>query len=214
MCLINLQRNLEEAIMKIVVVGGTGTVGKAVVKELGNRHTLITVSHSKGDIQVDITNLASIEHMYQTIGQFDALISTVGKVHFEDLLGMTPEKYAIGLNDKLMGQVNLVLAGLRHINDNGSFTLTSGILSDDPIRYGSSASMVNGALNSFVKAAAIEMPRGVRINVVSPTVLTESMSLYGDYFHGFMPVPAAQVALAFSKSVEGAQTGQIYAVGY
>jgi NAD(P)-dependent dehydrogenase (short-subunit alcohol dehydrogenase family) len=198
--------------MKIIVVGGTGTIGKAVVKELTKRHTVIVAGFSRGDVKIDIKDIKSIETMYKSIGQFDAVVSTVGKVHFGDFNEMTSENYFVGINDKLMGQVNLVLAGLKYINDAGSFTLTSGILSGDPIRYGSSASMVNGAIDSFVIASAIEMPRMIRINSISPTVLSESMEAYGDYFHGFEPAPAARVAIAYSKSVEGAQTGQIYRV--
>lgn len=198
--------------MKIIVVGGTGTIGQAVVKELKQRHTIIVAGHNRGDIKVDVKDIQSIEKMFKTIGPFDALISTVGNVHIANLTAMTTDTYFIGLQDKLMGQVNLVLAGLQHINDKGSFTLTSGILSHDPVRGGSSASMVNGALDSFTIAAAIEMPRSIRINVISPTVLKESMPTYGEYFHGFEPVSAARVALAYSKSVEGLQTGQIYTV--
>ena len=111
-----------------------------------------------------------------------------------------------------MGQVRLVLIGLKYINMGGSFTLTSGILSHDPIRLGSSAAMVNGAINSFVKTAAIEMPHHIRINAVSPTVLSESMENYAPFFRGFESVPASRVALAYSKSVEGAQTGIVYRV--
>lgn len=157
--------------------------------------------------------MESIEKMYQAVGQFDAVVSTVGKVHFDELTKMTHEHYLVGLHDKLMGQVNLVIAGLRYINDGGSFTLTSGILSRDPIRYGSSAAMVNAAIDGFVVGSAIEMPRGIRINSVSPTILAESMDAYGDYFHGYETVTAARVALAYSKSVEGLQTGKVYQVG-
>lgn len=198
--------------MKIIVVGGTGTIGKAVVSELAKRHTVVVAGFSHGDVKVDIKDNASIDAMYKTVGKVDAVVSTVGKVHFGGFTDMTTELYNVGLQDKLMGQVNLVLRGLTQLNDGGSFTLTSGILSEDPIRFGSSASMVNGALDSFVKSAAIEMPRQLRINVISPTVLTESMGAYGDYFHGFESAPAARVALAYSKSVEGAQTGKIYKV--
>ncbi len=199
--------------MKIIVVGGTGTIGKAVVKELAHRHTIIVAAHKHGDIRVDITDKQSIEKMYQTAGKVDALISTTGNVHFGDFAQMTSENYQLGLNDKLMGQVNLVLIGRQYLNDAGSFTLTSGILSHDPIRYGSSASMVNAAIDGFVKGAAIEMPRGIRINAISPTILVESLPNFGDYFHGFEPVPASRVAVAYSKSVEGHQNGQIYHVG-
>lgn len=199
--------------MKVIVVGGTGTIGKAVVKELSQRHTVIIAGHQSGDIKVDITDKKSIEAMYETAGKIDAVIATTGEVHFGDFSEMTDELYRIGLNSKLMGQVNLVLLGIPYLNAAGSFTLTSGILSGDPIRYGSSASMVNGALDSFVKAAAIEMPNSMRINVVSPTVITESLEGYAPYFRGFESVSAARAALAYSKSVEGLQTGQIYKVG-
>lgn len=196
--------------MKIVIVGGTGTIGCAVATLLAARHDIITVGYEKGDLQVDMKDIHSIEKMYQQIGRIDALIATTGKVHFGLLSEMEDAHYQVGLQDKLMGQVNLVLKGLSYINDKGSFTLTSGILSRDPIPLGSSAAMVNGALDAFVKAAAIELPRGIRINAVSPTVLTESLPKYAPFFRGFESVPADRVALAYSKSVEGAQTGQIY----
>lgn len=196
--------------MKIIVIGGTGTIGSAISKELGQRHEVITVGHSHGDIQVDISNSQSIEAMYQQVKNIDAIVLATGQVHFGQLLDMTAKEYAIGLNSKLMGQVNVVLAGIKHLNDRGSFTLTSGVLSRDPIQYGSSAAMVNGAIDAFVKSAALELPRGLRINSVSPTVITESMKDYAAYFRGFESVPAARVALAYSKSVEGLQTGQVY----
>lgn len=199
--------------MKIIVIGGTGTIGKAVVQELNQRHQVIAVGQQRGEVHVNLEDEQSIENMYQTIGKVDAVIVTAGKAHFGALTEITAAQYAIGLRNKLMGQVNVVLKGLSYLNDGGSFTLTSGILNRDPIRGASSAAMVNGALDSFVKAAAIELPRGLRINIVSPTVLTESMDKYADYFTGFVPVPAAQVALAYSKSVNGAQTGQVYEVG-
>jgi NAD(P)-dependent dehydrogenase (short-subunit alcohol dehydrogenase family) len=198
--------------MKIIVVGGTGTIGKAVVNELSSRHTIITVGHKSGDFQADILDSTSIEKMYKTIGKFDAVISTTGNVHFGPLDKFTPELFDMGLKSKLMGQVNLVLIGLKYMNNSGSFTLTSGILSDDPIIAGVSASMVNRAVDGFVIGSAIELPRGIRINSVSPTVLTESLDNYGDFFHGFGSVPANRVAVAYSKSAEGAQTGQVYKV--
>ncbi len=196
--------------MKIIVIGATGTIGRAISKELSQRHEVIAVGHSHGDIQVDISNIKSIEAMYQQVKNIDAVVLSTGQVRFGSLLDMTEKEYAIGLNSKLMGQVNVVLAGMKYLNDRGSFTLISGVLSRDPIQYGSSASMVNGAVDAFVKSAALELPRGLRINSVSPTVITESMEDYAAYFRGFESVPAARAALAYSKSVEGLQTGQTY----
>ncbi|RJG14085.1 short chain dehydrogenase [Pseudomonas cavernicola] len=199
--------------MKVLLIGASGTIGRAIDHELKDRHEIVRVGHSSGDYQVNITDNQSIRALFEEVGNVDALVSAVGKLHFGALAEMTEHEYAIGLKDKLMGQVNLLLIGREFINDGGSFTLTSGILSDDPIRCGSSASMVNAAVNGFVRGAAIELPRGLRVNAVSPNVLVESMGSYAPFFRGFKPVPAAEVALAYAKSVEGAQTGQVYRVG-
>lgn len=198
--------------MKIVLIGATGTMGRAVAKELGARHEIVPVGSKSGAVQMNITDEASIRKGFQAIGEFDAVVSAAGAVKFAPLAAMSAADFEIGLKDKLMGQVNLVLVGRDFIRDHGSFTLTTGVLADDPIIAGSSASMANGALEGFVRAAAIELPRGLRINAVSPGVLVESMETYAPFFRGHEPVPAARVALAFSKSVEGARTGQVFRV--
>ena len=198
--------------MRIVVIGASGTLGQAVVAELGSRHEIVAVGRSSGDIRIDMTDQESIRAGFGQIGRFDALVATTGKVKFAPLDQMDNAAYRIGLNDKLMGQVNLVLMGMRTISDSGSFTLTSGVLSHDPVRAGSSASMVNGAIDAFVMAAAIELPRGLRINVVSPGLLEESLGAYGPFFPGHEPVPGARVARAYAKSVEGGLTGKVIKV--
>jgi len=198
--------------MKIIVIGASGTLGRAVSTELSPRHEIVAVGRKSGGFQADMRELKSLKSAFQKIGKVDAILCTAGSVHFGPWAEMTPEKFDIGLRDKLMGQVNAVLAGQEFLNDGGSFTLTSGILSEDPIQYGAAASLVNGALESFVRAAAIELPRGLRINVVSPTVIEESLDSFGPYFRGYKAVPASQAALAYSKSVEGRQTGEIYKV--
>ena len=198
--------------MKILIVGASGTIGTAIVNELFVRNDIVTAGRKSGDFTVDTTDLASIRALFEKVGPVDAVVSTAGNVHFGPLLQMTPEQLALGLNDKLMGQVHLALEATKHLNPGGSVTLTAGTLSKDPIRYGASASLVNSAIEGFVRAAALEFPAGMRINVVSPTVLLESMPSYGPYFPGSEGVPAKRVALAYAKSVEGAQTGQVYFV--
>jgi NAD(P)-dependent dehydrogenase (short-subunit alcohol dehydrogenase family) len=198
--------------MRVVIVGGTGTIGKAVAQELAPRHEIVTVGKSGGDFQVDITSTESITSLFKQVGMFDALVSTTGNLHFGPFEEMDETHYATGLQSKLMGQVNLVLIGRNYINDFGSFTLTSGILSHDPIRFGSSGSMVNAAIDGFVIGAAIELKRGIRLNAVSPGVVVESMDSFGPYFRGHEPVPAARVALAYSKSIEGLLNGQVFSV--
>lgn len=198
--------------MKIIVIGATGTIGKAVVNELSSRHEIIEVGKTRGQYQVDIADTGSIRALFAKTGKVDAIVATTGSVHFGPLPAMTVDQFKIGLHDKLLGQVQLAMIGHEFLNDGGSITLTSGVLSHDPIVSGSSASTVNAGLDGFVRAAAIELPRGIRINSVSPTVLEESLDVYGPYFRGFDAVPARRVALAYSKSVEGAQTGQVYSV--
>ena len=198
--------------MRILIVGASGTIGRAVVAELGQRHEIISAGRSSGDVRMDITDSKSIHAAFEKVGTIDALVSTTGKVKFAPFLSMEAADYEIGLKDKLLGQVNLVLIGRHYLSDAASFTLTTGVLDSDPIREGTSASMVNGAINAFVMAAAIEMPRSMRINAVSPGVIAEAMKDYAPFFRGFEPVPAARAALAYAKSVEGAQTGRVYRV--
>lgn len=198
--------------MKIVIIGAGGTIGSAVVAELRQRHEVIEAARSHGAHRVDVLDPASIARLFAEVGKVDAVVTTTGKLHFGPLAEMTPEQFRIGLDDKLMGQIGVVLAGIAAINDGGSFTLTSGILSEEPVRSGASASAVNGALEGFVRGAAVDLPRGIRINVISPTVLTESMDAYGAFFPGFESADAARVALAYARSVEGVQTGRVYKV--
>ncbi|CAE6822720.1 hypothetical protein R69927_00720 [Paraburkholderia domus] len=199
---------------KIVVIGATGTVGHAVSAALKARHEVIEVGATRGQFRVDSTDPASIERLFSEIGKVDGVVTATGKLHFGPLPEMSVEQFWVGLRDKLMGQINVVLGAQQYVNDGGSFTLTSGIVGDEPIREGANATTVNLALEGFVRGAAIELPRGIRINVVSPTVLTEALDAFGPYFRGFEPVSAERAAQAYLRSVEGAQTGRVYRVGY
>jgi NAD(P)-dependent dehydrogenase (short-subunit alcohol dehydrogenase family) len=198
--------------MKIVIVGASGTVGSAVSNLLATQHEIVRVGRSQGDATVDMTDGASIAALFAGIGQFDALVVASGNVAFAPLTELTDEQWQLGLESKLMGQVKLTRAAIPYLNEGGSITLISGILSEEPINWGSSATTINGAIEHFAKAAACELPKGLRINVVSPTLLTESMDKYAAFFPGFEPVPAARVALAYQKSVLGVQTGQVFRV--
>ncbi|WP_336289984.1 short chain dehydrogenase [Aeromonas dhakensis] len=198
--------------MKIVIVGASGTIGSAVSDLLAKDHQVIRVGHSQGDARVDMRDPASIKGLFAKLGQFDALVVASGSAAFNALTEMTDEEWQLGIQSKLMGQINLTRAAIPHLNDKGSITLISGILSEEPINWGASVTTINGAVEHFVKAAACELPRGLRINVVSPTVLEESMDKYASFFPGFVPVPAARVAQAYQKSVLGVQTGQVFRV--
>lgn len=199
--------------MKILLVGASGTLGQAVARHLGQQHDILAAGRRSGSLRVDLTDDASVRELFAQTGPVDAVISTTGKLHFGPLQQMTPEQFNVGLQDKLLGQVRLALAAQHHLNAGGSITLTSGIVSAQPIRDGANATAVNHALEGFVRAAALELlPRGLRINVVSPNVLVESMKAYAPYFPGFEAVTAQRAALAFQRAVEGIQSGETITV--
>jgi len=194
--------------MKIIIVGATGTMGKHLSSAFEKEHDIIRASSKGGDIRVDITNLESVEEMYKTVGPFDALICTAGPSHIGSWSKMSPLDFKNGLEGKLIGQVNLVLIGQHYINPKGSFTLITGALSHEPVPMFANASAANGGVESFVRAAAIELEKGIRINAVSPTVIAASPQ-YFQYFQGDIPVTMQQLEYGFRKSVFGANTGQI-----
>jgi len=197
---------------KIIVIGASGTIGKGIVEQLGLRHEVITVGRNSGQYQVKIEDPASVQALFEQVGKVDGVVVAAGDIHFGPLQEMTAEQFQSGLNSKLMGQVNVALAAQKYLNDGGSITLTSGSLSHQPIRYGANASAVNAAVDGFVLGAAVELPRGLRINSVSPTLVDESVDVYGPYFYGMESVPVKRVALAYSRCVEGAETGKTYRV--
>ena len=195
--------------MRVLVVGGAGTVGQAAIGGLSKSHEIIIAGRRSGDVTVDLQDEKSVAAMYAKLGKVDAVVAATGHSHFGPVAEMTPAQFLDGLKDKVMGQINLVLLGMKNVNDGGSFTLTSGILSYEPIRQGSNAAACDGALDSFVIGAAIEMPRGIRINAVSPGLLEAAEKKYEGYFPGHRAVSNREVGLAFAKSVEGAVTGQV-----
>ncbi|KAG6336786.1 hypothetical protein ID866_2316 [Astraeus odoratus] len=159
----------EESDMKIVIIGASGTVGRAVTEELSRRHEVIRVGRTRGDYQVDITSQASVKALFEKIGPVDAIVSASGGLYFGPLATMKDSDFNQGLQDKLLGQVRLALTGQHYLNEGGSITLISGIVAHEPIAQGVNATTVNAALEGFVRAAACELPRGIRINLISPT---------------------------------------------
>jgi NAD(P)-dependent dehydrogenase (short-subunit alcohol dehydrogenase family) len=192
--------------MRIIVVGATGTIGSAVVTALSSQHDVVSVGFKNGAIRVDLASIESIIQLFRTVEAFDALVCAAGRAAFGSLDDLKDADFQLGLSNKLMGQVNLVRIGRQYIHDNGSFTLTSGVLSREPMKGSASISMVNAGLEGFARAAALELPRGIRINVVSPPWVTET--LIARKMDPSIGLPAATVAQAYLAGVEGTATGQ------
>ena len=195
--------------MKILIIGGEGTIGKKVSSYFLKKHEVLIAGRNSGDIVVDIVNSQSIEAMFESIGNVDAVVCIAGDAKWAAFDSMTEEDFYLGLKSKLMGQVNLVRIGQKYLNAGGSFTLSTGILADHPVELTSSPAMVNGGIHSFVKAVSLEMQNGIRINVVSSGLVEDAVEKYEAYFPGHNPIPMKKVINGYVKSVEGKGTGEI-----
>jgi NAD(P)-dependent dehydrogenase (short-subunit alcohol dehydrogenase family) len=195
--------------MKILIIGGNGTIGKKVSAHFLKKHQVLIAGRNSGDINVDIAEKKSIKVMFESVGNLDAVVCIAGEAKWAPFDALTEEDYYIGLRSKLMGQVNLVGIGQQYLNKGGSFTLTTGILADHPVDMTTSPAMVNGAIHSFVKAVSLELKNGIRINVVSSGLVEDSVTKYEAYFPGHNPIPMKKVINGYVKSVEGKGTGEI-----
>ncbi|TQP06912.1 short chain dehydrogenase [Vibrio cholerae] len=196
--------------MKVVIVGAAGSVGQGVVKLFKNEgHDVIQVNRSQGDVLMDIRDVGSLQKGFAQIGNVDAIIATMGEVVFKPFDMLTHEDWIQGFESKLLGQIQLTQIGSRYLNSEGSITLTSGIIADVLVKDGISAATINGALEHFISAVAVELPSKQRINIVSPTVLTESLTTYQGYFPGFVSIDASSLAQAYLRSALGRENGRI-----
>ena len=195
--------------MKILIVGGHGTIGNRVATHFKKNHETVIAARSQADINVDMTNEASIQSLFEKVGKVDAIICAAGAVKWAPFNEMSEADFYVGLQSKMMGQVNLVRIGKEYLNPKGSITLTTGILADDPVYMTTGAALVNGGINSFVKAAANELDNGIRINVVSPGLVEDSEAKFGHLFPGHNVVSMESVVKGYIRSVEGNKTGEV-----
>lgn len=195
--------------MKILIIGGNGTIGKKVSERLSQKHEVLVAGRSSGDVTVDFSDSNSIKTMFHDIGKVDAIVSIAGDAKWDKFNNLTEDDFYIGIKSKLMGQVNVVRIGKDYLKPNGSFTLSTGILADDPVDMTTSAAMVNGGIHSFVRAVALELENGIRINAVSSDLVEDAFEKYKDYFPGNTPVPMHKIVDGYVKSIEGKITGRI-----
>ncbi|MGO9379011.1 MAG: short chain dehydrogenase [Dissulfurispiraceae bacterium] len=193
--------------MKVIVIGATGTIGKAIVQAIEAHHQLVLVSGSKSDLKVDLADKVSIARMFQAVDRVDAVICAAGLAAFGPFLNLTDADFALGIGNKMMGQVNVVRIGIDYMNDNGSFTLTSGILSRKPMPGSAAISLVNSGLEGFCRAAALEMPRGIRINIVSPNWVVDTLKAFD--MDPSIGTPVEAVARVYREALEGNMTGEV-----
>jgi len=194
----------------IILIGANGKMGQAALSGLG-KHKIITAGRSADsyDYHVDITSKESLRKLFKDVGHFDAVVNTVGVCEYANFTDMTEKQWMNTILSKMMGQINIIRIGQEYIADNGSFTLITGILNIKPIPFAIADATTSGAIDTFVKCVAFEMPRGIRVNSINPTVLEEAWDVYGEMMPGFQPVPGDLAGKAFERSVDGFITGQV-----
>ncbi len=198
--------------MQILVIGGEGTIGRKVVAKLSPSHEILVAGRNSGQVSLDLENEETMHAAYKKYPELDAVVCIAGTAKWAPLTDMTNDDYYIGIQSKLMGQVNLVRIGMQYLKPGASFTLTTGILAEDPVPNTTSAAMVNGAIHSFVKAAALELDLDRRINVVAAGLVEDAVDKYQDYFPGHNPVPMEKVVNGYLKSIIGKVNGEIIRV--
>ncbi|PHQ80972.1 MAG: short chain dehydrogenase [Coxiella sp. (in: Bacteria)] len=199
--------------MKVLVIGASGNIGSGIVTNLACDTEVITVNHSSGDYQIDLADPASIVALFKQVTKLDAIVCAASRgVVFKPLTDMTAADYQASLQQKLLGQLTVAIEGIKALNDNGSITLTTGVFNRDFVKQGTAAATINNAVEGFVRAASLDLPRGIRINAVSPALLDVSAKAYAEYCPGFNTVSTASVAKAYRRSIYGIQTGQVFEV--
>ena len=198
--------------MRILVIGASGTIGKRLVSRFETGNEIITAGRTSGDIKVDITSVDSIKQMFADAKNIDACICVAASGPLDNFSTLTEQQLLSDMKGKLFGQVNIVLTGQRYLNPNGSFTLTSGIFADVPYKGTTGGAMTSGALHSFVLNAAIELPKSIRINVVSPSIAEDSAKDFGHLFPGLKPVSMEALSDAYYRCIFENITGQIIRV--
>lgn len=184
--------------MRILIIGANGVIGKLITPEFSEKHEVITAGRNSGDLRLDIASIASLETMFQQVKALDACICVAGDSQTYEFSQLTDAHLQTGINSKLLGQISVVRIGQKYVNDNASFTLTSGKMGDNPVKGATGKAFVNGAINSFVLAASLDLPRGLLLNAVSPAKIGS--------------VADEEIIMAYRQAVESRATGEIFRI--
>lgn len=190
--------------MKIIVLGAAGKLGSEIVRALETRHDVVGAGSRSGEIRVDYADTKSVRTMFETIGDFDGLVCTVGGDSvFKPYEQLKDRDFEVGFRRKFLAQLNLVRLGAEYANDGGSFTLSSGFLSHYPNEASVATGPFNAAVDSLVRNVAPLLSRGIRLNVVSPAPVVPPERV------GVGLISAEQAAQYYVQCIEGDFTGRV-----
>jgi NAD(P)-dependent dehydrogenase (short-subunit alcohol dehydrogenase family) len=191
--------------MKIAIFGASGKIGSSVVEHLSPKYKVIKIGSRTGDLVADYTNAHDVESVFRKATDLDSVVVAVGgDSAFKPYGELDDDDFRFGAERKLVAQFRIVRLAERHLNDNGSITLTSGFLTDYPNPHSIATGPFNSAIDTFVQHAAPLLERGLRLNVVSPAPVVEPERT------GRGLVSAEQVAKFYVEAIEGNETGQVF----
>jgi NAD(P)-dependent dehydrogenase (short-subunit alcohol dehydrogenase family) len=194
---------------KVLVIGSSGLLGSHLVKALLGKAEVVEASLSRAALTVDISDPASLRRLFERVGAVDAIACTAGMARFVPWAGATDNDWTHGVANKLMGQVNVARLGAPYVRDGGAITLTTGVLAQYPMPGGAIFTTANAAVEGFARAAAVEIGSRVRVNVVSPGWITETLVAMGmDPAPG---LPAAEAAGYYIEQMERGAAGSVLA---
>lgn len=185
--------------MRVLVIGASGTIGRAVASALSDRgHTVLPAGRS-GPYVVDMARPETVSALLSSVPDVDAVVCCAASGRLTRVDTGTDEEFLRGLHDKLLGQVLLVRRAVELLRDGASVTLTAGAFAR-PTPGSAFGVLTNAGLSAFVGAVAPELPRGLRVNVVSPGWVRETLRAMGTDGG----TPAALVAELYVRAVEDA----------
>jgi len=194
---------------RVLVIGSSGLLGSHLVKALQGKADVVEASFSRAPLHVDIADPASLRRLFAQVGTVDAIACAAGMARFVPWASATDDDWAHGVANKLMGQVNVARLGAPHVRDGGAITLTTGVLAQHPIPGGAIFTTANAAVEGFARAAAVEIGSRVRVNVVSPGWITETLVAMGmDPAPG---LPASEAAGFYIRQMESGAAGSVMA---
>jgi NAD(P)-dependent dehydrogenase (short-subunit alcohol dehydrogenase family) len=195
--------------VRVIVIGGTGTIGRAVVNALQDVHEVIAASRST-EPHADLADTRTIAQLLERSNNTDAVVCCAANAPLVSITEVSEEEFVASITPKLLGQVGVAIHAAAYLRDGGSITLTSGVIPEGTSGAAGGA-MVNAGLEAFVRGAAQDLGRGLRINAVCPGWVAETMAELGmDATQG---TPATEVARAYVAAVEGSMRGEILRPG-
>ncbi len=195
--------------MRILLIGGTGTIGSYLVDKWQQEHEVIVAHRNSPTHAVDLTDPKSVKSLLDRCGTIDAVVCTAGEAKWAPFEELSAEDFEAGLKSKLMGQVVLAQLAVPYLQKGGAIVLTTGILADRPVPMTTGAAMVNGAIHSFVKAAALDLDSRVRIKAVACGLVQDAYEKYKNFFPGHKPVSMETMFEAYQQALWGSESGEV-----